>query len=107
MAQVKLHPLLREFSGTLGNVVFKTSSTGKIYMSQRPRKSNKKPSEAQKAHRQHFAEASKYAKAALADPDMRAHYEARAAQEGKGAFALARADYLNGRIPSLLSEGTS
>ena len=67
----------------------------------RPKKSNAEPSEAQKAQRERFKLANAYAKAAMADPDVRALYEARATEEGKGAFALARTDYFNGKdLPS-------
>ena len=33
----------------------------------------------------------------LADPDVRAIYEERAAEEGQSAFALARTDYFQGK----------
>jgi hypothetical protein len=89
-------PLFAEISGTLGDIVFKRSSTGEMIITRRPRKSNKKPSEAQKAHRLRFKEATAYAKAILADPTARAHYEKLAAREGKAAYTLALADYMNG-----------
>ena len=101
MAKVELNPLFDGLSGSFGDLVFRRSSTGKTYISQRPAKSTKEPSEAQKAHRERFGQASTYAKAALADPDMRLHYEKLAAHEGKTAYTLAIADYMNGSpLPS-------
>ena len=75
MAKVELNPLFDGLSGSVGGLVFRRFSTGKTYVTRRPKKSNTEPSEAQKAHRLRFKEASAYAKAALADPDLRAHYE--------------------------------
>jgi hypothetical protein len=40
--------------------------------------------------------ANAYAKAALANPTTRAIYEEIAHQEGKGAYAVAKADYFKG-----------
>ena len=101
MAKVKLNPFIKELRGAIGDVVFKTSSTGQVYTAQRPSKSCKAPSEAQKAHRLRFKEATAYAKAALADSDLRARYEELAAREGKAAYALAVSDYMNGKSPLL------
>ena len=84
-------------SGTYGDIVFKKSKIpGEVIIAKRSKKSNVEPSEAQKAHRLRFKEAAAYAKAALADPNLRPHYEALAAREGKAAYALAVADYMNG-----------
>lgn len=43
-----------------------------------------------------FKGATEYAKAAMADPDVRAVYEDMAARERKGPYAMAFSDYLNG-----------
>jgi hypothetical protein len=102
MAKVRLDPLFSGISGRMGDLVFRTSKNGQVTVSQRPRKSGAAPSEAQQANRQRFAEASKYASAALANPALRAVYENRAAKEGTSAFALARNDYLQGK--DLLTE---
>jgi hypothetical protein len=96
MAKIKLDPLFAGISGTMGGLVFRTSKNGEVTVSKRPRKSNTPPSEAQQINRQRFAEASKYASAALADPLLRAVYEEIAAQEGLSPFAVARNDYLQG-----------
>jgi hypothetical protein len=97
MAKVKLDPLFAGISGTIGDLVFRTSKNGQVTISKRPGKSNAEPSEAQKAQRERFKLANAYARAALADPDVRAIYEERAAEERQSAFALARTDYFNGK----------
>ena len=66
-------------------------------LAQRPRKSKTEPSEAQKAQRERFKQANQYARAALADPATRAHYEKIAAQQGGSTFAAASTDYLQGK----------
>jgi len=96
MAKIKLDPLFAGISGTIGDFVFKKSRNGKVIVARRPKKSNAEPSEAQKAQRERFKLANTYARAAMADPDVRAIYEERAAEEEQGAFALARMDYFNG-----------
>jgi hypothetical protein len=97
MAKIKLDPLFAGISGTIGDLVFKRTANGQTIVARRPRKSNAEPSPAQKAQRERFKLASAYAKAALADPDLRAIYEERAAKVREGAFALARMDYLDGK----------
>jgi hypothetical protein len=97
MAKVRLDPLFSGISGRMGDLVFRTSKDGQVTVSQRPRKSDTPPSEAQQANRQRFAEASKYASAVLADPVLRTIYEDMAAEEGLSAFAMARNDYLKGK----------
>jgi hypothetical protein len=56
-----------------------------------------KASEAQAAHRQRFKEAVAYAKAAIADPDTRATYKRRAANENRLPYQLALSDYMHGK----------
>jgi hypothetical protein len=97
MRKVKLNPCIVEFSGTIGDFVFKKSRGGEAIVSRRPRKSNAKPSAAQKVHQDRFKLAVAYARAALADPPVRAVYEQRAMKEGKSAFAIAQSDYFKGK----------
>jgi hypothetical protein len=96
MAKIKLHPLFVHISGTMGVFVFKKSRTGEVIVASRPRKSNTEPSEAQKAHRERFKLSVAYARAALADPVVRAIYEDIALTEGMSAFTAAQSDYLRG-----------
>jgi len=97
MAKVMLDPLFDGLSGTIGDLVFKRSRNGQTIVSRRPRKTNALASPAQEAQRERFKLANAYARAALADPDLGAIYEERAAKERKSAFALARTDYFDGK----------
>jgi hypothetical protein len=97
MAKVKLDPLFASISGTMGGFVFKKSKRGEAIIARRPQKLNTKPSPAQKAQRERFKLANAYARAALADPVLRAVYEAIAAEEGLSVFAAACADYFKGK----------
>ena len=58
--------------------------------------SNGEPSEAQIAQLEQFKQAAKYARAAMAQPKVRAAYEEIAAKEHQGPFGLAFADYFKG-----------
>jgi hypothetical protein len=97
MAKVILNPMIKELRGAMGDVVYRTSPNGMIYISKRPDMSRVKWSKAQKGARQRFKEASKYAKAAMADPEVRAVYEKRAAKEQRIPYRVALSDYLNGK----------
>jgi hypothetical protein len=97
MAKIKLKAPFTEISGTLGDYVFrKGKKDGEVILAKRPKKSEK-PSKAQKAHWDRFTEAADYATAALADPDLCAYYEAKAARLDLQPRNVAMADYLNGK----------
>lgn len=96
MSKVKLDPLFVEISGTMGNFVFKRSRKGEAIVARRPRKSQTRPSEAQKAQRERFKLAVAYARAAMADPAVRVIYEELARKEGLSVFAAAQSDYFKG-----------
>jgi hypothetical protein len=53
-------------------------------------------SPAQQEYRQRFKQAIAYAKAAMADPDVRAVYEKQAAEQNRQPFRVAVSDYLKG-----------
>jgi hypothetical protein len=93
MAKIKLNPIVEQVSGGFGNIVFRRSGEGVIIA----RKAGERgaASEAQAAHRERFRLAVLYAQGVLANPIMRAVYEAAAARKDKPAFALGVADYLN------------
>jgi hypothetical protein len=59
--------------------------------------SNVQWSESQQAHRQRFKQAVAYAKAAMAEPTVRAKYEKAALKAGKRPFDLAVSDYFKGK----------
>jgi len=102
MTRVRFRPLVEEIHGTLYDVVFKRSPKGNMIVTKRLDMSKVKWSQAQKEQRQRLAKASAYAKAAMADPDVRAVYEERAATENKRAYYLAIPDYFKGQ--NLLSK---
>ena len=83
--------------GKMGDVVFKPSPTGETIMTKVPDISKVKWSEAQKQQRERFKLASAYAKAALADPEVRAIYEKKAAKARKSPWNMARSDYFKGK----------
>jgi hypothetical protein len=95
MAKIKLNPIFASMSGKMGDVIFKTSKNGQTYISMCPRESNAEPSEAQLARRNALGQASRYAKAALADEATRAFYEALAEASNTNAHSVCTRDYLN------------
>jgi len=74
MAKVRLHPLFESFQGKIKGLVFRLSHNGKTSAYMTPNMTGVKWSPAQIAHREHMAEASAYARAATADPQLRAYY---------------------------------
>jgi hypothetical protein len=96
MPRVRFSPLVEEIHGTLYDVVFKRSPKGNMIVTKRPDMSKVKWSEAQQNQRRRFKAANAYARAAMANPQVRLIYEARAASENKRAYYLALSDYLQG-----------
>jgi len=96
MAKVTLDPMLQSLHGRLGNVVFRRSYSGKMTVIKLADMSKVKWSDAQQAHRQRFRRANVYAKAAMAEPAVRARYEQRAAELNKRPYHLAVSDYFKG-----------
>ena len=96
MAKVTLNPVFTEIHGKTGNMVFRRSRKGEIYAIKRADMSKVKWSKAQKAHRQRFKAANAYAKAAMAEPTVRARYEKIAAKQDRSPFFVAVSDYLKG-----------
>jgi len=96
MAKIILNPIIRQAQGKMGNIVFRRSHTGEMTITKLPDMSKVKWSKAQKAHRQRFKQAVAYAKAAMAEPKVRAVYEKAAAKKSKRPFDLAVSDYFKG-----------
>ena len=97
MPKVRFKGPVEEIRGTLYDVVFKKSHSGKIIVSKKPDMSNVEWSEAQWDQRKRFALASDYAKAALAEPKVRAAYQKRAKRLHKRPRDLAISDYFKGK----------
>jgi predicted double-glycine peptidase len=70
---------------------------GKQTIMKTPDMSRVKWSKAQKEHRQRFRKAVIYARMAMANPKVRAHYEKAAAKKGKRPFHLAVSDFFQGK----------
>jgi hypothetical protein len=97
MPKVILQPMMVQIRGTMYDMVFKLSPTGKMIVTKRPDMSKVKWSPAQEAQRQRFRDAVACVKAALAEPEVRARYESRAREQHKRAWDLAMADHFKGR----------
>ena len=93
MPKVRFKGMVVEIQGTMYDVVFKKSPQGKTIVTKKPDMSGVKWSKAQKNNRKRMRYANDYAKAAMADPQVRAVYEARAAKEGRIAYNVALSDY--------------
>ena len=98
MARVRLHPLFEELRGKVKGIVFRLAHNGKISAYMSPDMSHVKWSPAQVAHRERMAEASAYARAAIADPQIRAIYEHMSVERkgNKRPYDMALSDYYNG-----------
>jgi hypothetical protein len=94
MAKVKLNPVLEQFRGQVGNLVFKRFGN-EVIVARKADLSEQDPSAAQLAVRERFGEAVLYGKSVMADPAVRALYDAKAQNNGQRVFALTVADYLN------------
>jgi len=98
MAKVRFHPLLEQIRGKIDGLVFRSSHNGKVSVYGSPDMSRVKWSPAQETHRERLAEASAYAKAAIADPQIRPIYE-QMSMERKGnkrPYDMAVSDYFHG-----------
>lgn len=96
MATVTPNGLINGFRGKFGNsLVFKTIR-GKTFLSPAARKpSKKKETEAQRATRVTFKEASRWAKSTLLDPQKKEYYRQRAKALGlPNAYTAALTDYM-------------
>ena len=97
MPTVRFKEIVVEIQGTMYDVVFKKSRRGKTFVTKKPNMSNVKWSKAQKNNRKRMRYANRYAKAAMADPQVRAVYEERAAKEERVAYNVALSDYWQGK----------
>lgn len=96
MAKVILDPLIKGIRGRLGSLVYRQSPSGETIVSRSPDMSAVEWSPAQQEQRRRFKQANAYAKAAMADPHVRAVYENQAAEQNRQPFRLAVSDYFKG-----------
>ena len=96
MTRVRLHPPVKSMSGKMGIYTYRMMY-GKQTLMKTPDMSNVKWSKAQKANRERFREAIHYAKQAMADPKVRAHYEKARKKANRQPFRVAVSDFLAGK----------
>ena len=97
MPKVRFKPMVAEIQGTMYDVVFKKSPKGKTIVTKKPDMSKVKWSPAQKDHRKRMRKANQYAQAAMANPDIRAIYEKKAAKQHGVPYRIALSDYFKGK----------
>jgi DnaJ-class molecular chaperone len=95
MVKVLLQPGLRALSGKMKDWTDRRMY-GKQTIMKTPDMSKVKWSKAQKEHRQRFREAIRYAHEAMADPNVRAHYEKVAKKSHRQRFRVAVSDFFEG-----------
>jgi hypothetical protein len=95
MAKVELIPPFKRIQGKIGKLSYRWMH-GQQTVMKTPDMSKVEWSEAQKASRQRFAEAIRYAKKAMADPRARAQYEKQGKKAGRQPFRVAVSDFLAG-----------
>ena len=94
--RVELNPTVDKYHGKVGKLTFRWMY-GKQTVMRTPNMSKVQWSEAQKANRQRFAEAIAYARLAMSDPKVRAHYEKLGKRAGRQPFRVAVSDYYAGK----------
>ena len=94
MAKVKLNPVLEAIRGKVGDLVFRRLDSEE-FVGRMPDRTGIQPTANQLAQQERFRLAVLYGKAALADPDTKAIYEAAADRKGEPVFALTVGDFLN------------
>lgn len=96
MVKVILQPGLRALRGKMGDWTYRRMY-GKQTIMKTPDMSKVVWTEAQKASRARFRKAIVYAKLAMAEPQIRAHYEEIARKANRQPFRVAVSDYLAGK----------
>jgi len=90
----KLNRAFTAASGELDGLIYR-NVRGQVIASRKPDLSNVVYTEDQIAHRERFKQAATYGKAALANPAVRAMYEAAAKDKDMPVFAATIADFFN------------
>ena len=95
MAKVELEAPFKRIQGKIGKLSYRWMY-GQQTVMKTPDMSRVKWSKAQKANRQRFAKAIRYAKQAMADPEASAQYEKQGKKVGRQPFRVAVSDFLAG-----------
>ena len=103
MAHAKENFLLKGIRGNIGKeLVFKQYASGTV-IGLYPRKSKKKRTELQLLYNNRFKESVKYAKAILANRELKKKYEAKAKKNGRRPYNYAMSEYTElvkaGKLP--------
>jgi hypothetical protein len=94
MAKNAKNIVIHGLTGKLGDLlVFRTRGSETI-VAAKPQKREGEPSEAEKAHRQFFQEATIFAKSIKGDPELLAAYQEAGKKDGTSAYLVAVADFL-------------
>ena|SRR5688572_1460638 len=96
MVKVRLHPPVKSMSGKMGIYTYRVMN-GKQTLMKTPDMSKVKWTEAQQNSRERFRKAIAYARAAMADPQVRAHYEKAGKKANRQPFRVAVSDFLAGK----------
>lgn len=96
MAKVELDAPFKKIQGKIGKLSYRWTH-GQQTVMKTPDMSRVEWSQAQKANRQRFAGAIRYAKQAMADPKASAYYEKLGKKAGRQPFRVAVSDYLAGK----------
>jgi|SRR5215208_6940979 len=95
MVKVRLHAPVKSLSGKMGIYTYRVMR-GKQTLMKTPDMSGVKWSKAQEESRARFREAIRYARQAMADPGVCAHYEEVGKKANRQPFRVAVSDYLAG-----------
>ena len=96
MAEATLNGSLIDLHGKIGKLVYRRAASGKTIVTKCPDMSEVEWSPAQQAERQRMKEANAYAKAAMADPVVKAIYVKKAKKLKRQPYRVAVSDYYNG-----------
>jgi hypothetical protein len=97
MAEITPSPIIQALNGKSGNLVFRRSRNGKTWLIKLADMSNVEWSDNQQEHRKQFKAANEYARAAMADPQVRVIYEEIASKQNRQPYRLAVSDYFKGK----------
>lgn len=97
MAKVKLNPVLEQFRGQVGDLVFKHYGD-EVIVGRKPDRSGIQPTEAQLEHQKRFRQAVLYGRLVMADPVKKKVYDQAAKVKGKPLFSLTVADFFNAPV---------
>jgi len=97
MTKMKVHPIIEQMSGKMGDLVFKKYGET-VIVARAPDMSKREFSSGQLAAQERFRRAAQYGKLALAQPAVRTAYQAAAHESGAPLFSLVVADFFKAPV---------